>query len=112
MNDSVKLILLVLQVWWSPCPSRECPEEEELDMVLADCMDHCLMAENSALKTESNKHAIISPTAITPPQVDSMSTITVGNLSCFMKQNTPLVTKKKNLHFLLEKVEKKQKKRR
>ncbi|XP_049771164.1 uncharacterized protein LOC126136592 [Schistocerca cancellata] len=34
-----------VEVWWSPCPSRECPEEEELDMILASCTDHCLLKE-------------------------------------------------------------------
>lgn len=34
-----------VEVWWSPCPSRECPEEEELDMILASCVDHCVLKE-------------------------------------------------------------------
>lgn len=32
-------------MWWSPCPSRECPDDEELDLVLDDCLDHCLLLE-------------------------------------------------------------------
>ncbi|XP_021942576.1 uncharacterized protein LOC110841378 isoform X2 [Zootermopsis nevadensis] len=100
------------EVWWSPCPSRECPEEEELDMILADCMDHCLLADNPTLRTESKKQAIIAPTAITPPQVDTTSTIIVGNLACSMQQNTTPLVVKKDLHFLLEKVEKKKHKKR
>lgn len=32
-----------VEVWWSPCPSRECPEEEELDIVLDMCVDHCVL---------------------------------------------------------------------
>ncbi|RZC39487.1 uncharacterized protein BDFB_000239, partial [Asbolus verrucosus] len=32
-----------VEVWWSPCPSRECPEDEELDIVLDMCVDHCLL---------------------------------------------------------------------
>jgi hypothetical protein len=104
--------MLLLQVWWSPCPSRECPEEEELDMVLADCMDHCLLADKPALQTKGNKQDIVAPTAVTMPRVDSMSTIIVGNLACFMQQNTTPSVVKKDLHFLLEKVEKKHKKRR
>jgi hypothetical protein len=81
-------------------------------MVLADCTDHCLLADNPTLQTESNKQAIIAPTAITPPQVDSMSTIIMGNLACFMQQNTTPLVVKKDLHFLLEKVEKKKHKKR
>lgn len=81
-------------------------------MVLADCMDHCLLVDNPTKQTESNKQAVIAPTAITPPQVDSMSTIIAGNIPCSMLQNiTPSVVKK-DLHFLLEKVEKKKHKKR
>lgn len=30
-------------VWWSPCPNKECPEAEEIDIVLDMCVDHCLL---------------------------------------------------------------------
>lgn len=33
---------LEVEIWWSPCPSRECPEEEELDIVVDMCVNHCL----------------------------------------------------------------------
>jgi hypothetical protein len=75
-------------------------------------MDHCLLADKPVLQPESKKEAIIMPTAVTPTQVDSTSTITVGNLTCFMQQNTTPQGVKKNIHFLLEKVQKKHKKRR
>ncbi|PNF26153.1 hypothetical protein B7P43_G04442 [Cryptotermes secundus] len=81
-------------------------------MVLADCMDHCLLADKPAQHAKSIKHVIVAPTAVTMPQADSMSTIIVGNLACFMQQNTTPSVVKKDLHFLLEKVEKKHKKRR
>lgn len=30
------------KIWWSPCPSRECPDEDEtVDFVLDRCVDHC-----------------------------------------------------------------------
>ncbi|KAG8234738.1 hypothetical protein J437_LFUL000973 [Ladona fulva] len=29
------------EVWWSPCPSRECPDIPELELVLANCTDYC-----------------------------------------------------------------------
>jgi hypothetical protein len=32
-----------IDVWWSPCPSRECPEETELDFELENCVAHCLL---------------------------------------------------------------------
>lgn len=36
-----------VEVWWSPCPSRECPEEEEIDVVVDQCLDHCLLHEQN-----------------------------------------------------------------
>ncbi|CRK88289.1 CLUMA_CG002068, isoform A [Clunio marinus] len=36
-----------VEVWWSPCPSRECPEEEELNIVVDSCIDHCLLFEQN-----------------------------------------------------------------
>jgi hypothetical protein len=81
-------------------------------MVLADCMDHCLLAHKPEVQIKSNKQAIVMPTAVTMPRADSMSTIIVGNLACFTQQNTTPSVVKKDLHFLLEKVEKKHKKRR
>ncbi|KAJ0182735.1 hypothetical protein K1T71_002104 [Dendrolimus kikuchii] len=31
-----------VEIWWSPCPSRECPDEDEtVDFVLDRCVDHC-----------------------------------------------------------------------
>ncbi|XP_047984965.1 uncharacterized protein LOC125225342 [Leguminivora glycinivorella] len=35
-----------VEIWWSPCPSRECPDEDEqVDFVLDRCIDHCLLSE-------------------------------------------------------------------
>lgn len=42
---------LYVEVWWSPCPSRECPEAEELDVVLDKCIDHCLLKQKHLLNT-------------------------------------------------------------
>ncbi|XP_075992975.1 uncharacterized protein LOC142987902 [Anticarsia gemmatalis] len=31
-----------VEIWWSPCPSRECPgEDETVDFVLDRCVDYC-----------------------------------------------------------------------
>ncbi|XP_046383523.1 uncharacterized protein LOC124154065 [Ischnura elegans] len=30
-----------VEVWWSPCPSRECPDLPELELVLTECTDYC-----------------------------------------------------------------------
>lgn len=48
------------QVWWSPCPSRECPDEEELDIVVDLCLDHCLLLEQNP-KIESVSPPTNSP---------------------------------------------------
>lgn len=57
------------QVWWSPCPSRECPEAEELDLVLDDCLDHCLLLENSNAKPKKKTllQEIHQGIAVRPP---------------------------------------------
>lgn len=36
-----------VEVWWSPCPSRECPEEEEINIVVDSCVDYCLLLEQN-----------------------------------------------------------------
>lgn len=38
---------LLEQVWWSPCPSRGCPEDEEINIVVDTCIDHCLLLEQN-----------------------------------------------------------------
>lgn len=32
-----------VELWWSPCPSRECPDEERVHVELHHCVDHCLL---------------------------------------------------------------------
>lgn len=32
-----------IEVWWSPCPSRPCPDEELLSITVEDCVDHCIL---------------------------------------------------------------------
>lgn len=34
-----------VEVWWSPCPSRECPVHEEINIVVDSCVDYCLLLE-------------------------------------------------------------------
>jgi len=38
----------LMEVWWSPCPSRECPDEEELEVVLERCFSHCELLMSAA----------------------------------------------------------------
>lgn len=57
-----------VDVWWSPCPSRECPEAEELDLVLDDCLDHCLLLEPEAKpKKKTLLQEIHQGIAVRPP---------------------------------------------
>lgn len=46
-----------VELWWSPCPSRECPEEEEIDIVVDQCVDHCLLLE------QNPKIEVVAPTS-------------------------------------------------
>lgn len=62
------------QVWWSPCPSRECPEDEEINLVLDECDDHCLLRDYSVPREENKwvtkieqSIAVRPPTFITGP---------------------------------------------
>lgn len=41
-----KLTRLVFsKVWWSPCPSRGCPEDEEINIAVDSCIDHCILLD-------------------------------------------------------------------
>lgn len=51
---------MLLQVWWSPCRSRECPDSEEIDIVVDQCLDHCLLLE------QNPKIEIIAPPTKAP----------------------------------------------
>uniref|UniRef100_A0A1S4H2T3 MFS_1_like domain-containing protein n=1 Tax=Anopheles gambiae TaxID=7165 RepID=A0A1S4H2T3_ANOGA len=54
-----------VEVWWSPCPSRECPEEEEIDIVVDQCLDHCLLQEQNP-KIELAPPPTDLPLVVTP----------------------------------------------
>uniref|UniRef100_A0A182PUW1 Major facilitator superfamily associated domain-containing protein n=1 Tax=Anopheles epiroticus TaxID=199890 RepID=A0A182PUW1_9DIPT len=54
-----------VEVWWSPCPSRECPEEEEIDIVVDQCLDHCLLLEQNP-KIELAPPPTDLPLVVTP----------------------------------------------
>ncbi|XP_034667187.1 uncharacterized protein LOC117900808 isoform X1 [Drosophila subobscura] len=51
-----------IEVWWSPCPSRECPEEPELELAVHQCVDYCLMQEqvNPQLYTNTPAYDVYS----------------------------------------------------
>ncbi|KAJ8986223.1 hypothetical protein NQ317_009929 [Molorchus minor] len=46
---------MIVEVWWSPCTSRECPVMEELDVVLDLCVDHCLLLDAKIVKQTVNE---------------------------------------------------------
>ncbi|XP_035914657.1 uncharacterized protein LOC118513229 isoform X2 [Anopheles stephensi] len=58
-----------VEVWWSPCPSRECPEEEEIDIVVDQCLDHCLLQEQNP-KIELAPPPTDLPLVVTPIGVE------------------------------------------
>lgn len=41
-----------VEVWWSPCPSRECPEEDNLEIILDKCVNHCMLRK----RKKTRKH--------------------------------------------------------
>ncbi|CAG9859820.1 unnamed protein product [Phyllotreta striolata] len=49
---------MYVEVWWSPCPSRQCPATEELDIVLDLCEDHCLLTQAKIEKRLQKNKAI------------------------------------------------------
>ncbi|KAI5748763.1 hypothetical protein M8J76_001727 [Diaphorina citri] len=58
-----------VEIWWSPCPNRDCPEAEELNMVLDDCVDHCLL-DNGTHKSTGKANWLVpveQSIAVRPP---------------------------------------------
>ncbi|KAL9926502.1 uncharacterized protein LOC119635374 isoform X2 [Glossina fuscipes] len=45
-----------IEVWWSPCPSRECPEEPELELAVNQCVDYCLLQEKILYSSPSPEY--------------------------------------------------------
>ncbi|XP_043657299.1 uncharacterized protein LOC122622701 isoform X2 [Drosophila teissieri] len=54
-----------IEVWWSPCPSRECPEEPELELAVHQCVDYCLMQEQVNPQLYTNTPAYATSTSTT-----------------------------------------------
>ncbi|XP_067010301.2 major facilitator superfamily domain-containing protein 6-A [Anabrus simplex] len=91
-----------VEVWWSPCPSRECPDEEELDLVLASCLDHCQLRDVTTLAPHPE---LSTPQPVTPPECPCLKK--VQNVSSPPEQGPT----QKPLHFIMEVDGKKQKKK-
>ncbi|XP_054742928.1 uncharacterized protein LOC129247702 isoform X1 [Anastrepha obliqua] len=75
-----------IEVWWSPCPSRECPEEPELDLAVSQCMDYCLLQEQKQPHLPS-KPSLYGPspdyysTTQHAPSTTKLSTTTMSTIS-------------------------------
>ncbi|KMY87533.1 uncharacterized protein LOC6730615 isoform X1 [Drosophila simulans] len=66
-----------IEVWWSPCPSRECPEEPELELAVHQCVDYCLMQEQVNPQLYTNTPAYdVRPTATSSTTQRSQLTAT------------------------------------
>nr|NP_001245843.1 uncharacterized protein Dmel_CG31663, isoform B [Drosophila melanogaster]AFH03520.1 uncharacterized protein Dmel_CG31663, isoform B [Drosophila melanogaster] len=68
-----------IEVWWSPCPSRECPEEPELELAVHQCVDYCLMQEQVNPQLYTNTPAYdVRPAATTSTTQRSQLTATTA----------------------------------
>ncbi|XP_023166203.1 uncharacterized protein LOC111596284 isoform X2 [Drosophila hydei] len=69
-----------VEVWWSPCPSRECPEEPELDLAVHQCVDYCLMQEqrNPELYTDLGERGRTTARTTTARTTTTSSTTTTA----------------------------------
>ncbi|KAH8351926.1 hypothetical protein KR084_000642 [Drosophila pseudotakahashii] len=67
-----------IEVWWSPCPSRECPEEPELELAVHQCVDYCLMQEqvNPQLYTNTPAYDVRPATTSTTQRSQLTATTT------------------------------------
>lgn len=51
----------MVKIWWSPCPSRECPEEVTVDLILDGCVKHCSLLDASAGTTSVPEQILSTP---------------------------------------------------
>ncbi|XP_076261099.1 major facilitator superfamily domain-containing protein 6-like [Rhynchophorus ferrugineus] len=63
---------MYVEVWWSPCPSKECPEEEDIDVVLDMCVDHCLLKRNQKQNPRVVAYANGTETGVNPGEQDDL----------------------------------------
>lgn len=50
-----------VKIWWSPCPSRECPEKKTVDLVLDGCVKFCTFLEVNAETTSAPEQISSTP---------------------------------------------------
>ncbi|XP_073991086.1 uncharacterized protein isoform X2 [Rhodnius prolixus] len=90
-----------VEVWWSPCPSRECPEEEELNLVLDDCQDYCLLRNST--KKPSLLAGIHQSIAVRPPTFINTNGVGCVQGSVVNDKIPTFGLVPEDLHFHLEK---------
>ncbi|XP_065356883.1 uncharacterized protein LOC135951205 isoform X2 [Calliphora vicina] len=80
-----------IEVWWSPCPSRECPEEPELELAVNQCVDYCLLQESATTTTASTLfspsteyYAATDTTAKTTQKTKATTTTTAATSMPFL----------------------------
>uniref|UniRef100_A0A1A9WZP3 Major facilitator superfamily associated domain-containing protein n=1 Tax=Glossina brevipalpis TaxID=37001 RepID=A0A1A9WZP3_9MUSC len=66
-----------IEVWWSPCPSRECPEEPELELAVNQCVDYCLLQEKTLYSAPLPEYFKIATTS----EPSSMLTVSAKNIA-------------------------------
>ncbi|KAL0273281.1 UNVERIFIED_CONTAM: hypothetical protein PYX00_005990 [Menopon gallinae] len=82
-----------VEVWWSPCPSRECPDEEELDMVVDNCEDYCLLEDKVS---KPRKHPVLpSDIAVMPPTLLNLKNPVFHGVQLGEKEQKPRSNKVK-----------------
>ncbi|XP_067623972.1 uncharacterized protein [Eurosta solidaginis] len=69
-----------IEVWWSPCPSRECPEEPELDLAVSQCMDYCLLQEQQPTTILPQNPSLYAPSPAYYSSTEHAPTTTTPNL--------------------------------
>jgi hypothetical protein len=70
-----------IEVWWSPCPSRECPQEEEITIVVNSCQKYCVLLEDNP-KIEALPHSTKKNEAIEKKRVRD------ANITAFLESFT------------------------
>ncbi|XP_017076828.2 uncharacterized protein LOC108111759 isoform X2 [Drosophila eugracilis] len=78
-----------IEVWWSPCPSRECPEEPELELAVHQCVDYCLMQEQVNPELYTNTPAYdVRPASTSTTQRSQLTTATTTRTTTTMEPST------------------------
>ncbi|XP_068150568.1 uncharacterized protein [Drosophila tropicalis] len=76
-----------IEVWWSPCPSRECPEEPELELAVHECVDYCLMQEQVNPQLYTDVPAYDKTPRTTTTTMRAITTTSTSTLRSTMEEN-------------------------